>query len=103
MATVTRADLCKAIYSKSVLSHTETVKLFESVLKEIKDCLERGEAVKLSSFGSFTVRNKRERMGLNPKTGEKAIVSARRVLVFKPSPILKQRINGSKSVPSLGS
>ena len=53
MATVTRADLCKAIYRKSVLPHTETVRLFELVLKEIKDYLERGEAVKLSSFCSF--------------------------------------------------
>jgi integration host factor subunit alpha len=63
------------------------------VLKEITDCLERGETVKLSSFGLFIVRKKGQRMGRNPKTGEEAPISPRRVVVFKPSPILKQRAN----------
>jgi integration host factor subunit alpha len=98
--TVKRADLCKAVYQQCKLSHPESMKLVESVLKEIKDCLERGETVKLSSFGSFLVRKKGQRMGCNPKTGEAAVVSARRVLVFKPSDILKQRINVSASPPS---
>ena len=91
--TVTRADLCEALYRQCKLSHAESMKLVESVLKEIKDCLERGETVKLSSFGSFVVRKKGQRMGCNPKTGEPAVVSARRVLVFKPSDILIHRIN----------
>ena len=64
------------------------------MLKEITDCLERGETVKLSSFGSFVVRKKGQRIGRNPKTGKEVPISPRRVMVFKPSAILKQRING---------
>src|SRR5437762_5806378 len=90
--TVTRADLCEAVYHKVGLSRTESAALVELVLKEIMDCLERGETVKLSSFGSFVVRKKRERMGRNPRTGKEVPISSRRVLMFKPSLILKQRI-----------
>ena len=68
------------------------------MLKEIIDCLERGETVKLASFGSFVVRSKGKRMGRNPKTGEAAPILPRRVLLFKASKILKQRINGAKSI-----
>jgi integration host factor subunit alpha len=75
------------------LSQTECATLVELVLKEIKDCLERGEKVKLSSFGSFVVRKKGQRMGRNPKTREEVPIAPRRVVMFKPSPILKQRIN----------
>jgi len=64
------------------------------VLKEITDCLEKGETVKLSSFGLFMVRKKGQRIGRNPKTGTEVPISPRRVMVFKPSAILKQRING---------
>ena len=67
----------------------------EPVLKEITDCLERGETVKLSSFGSFLVRQKGQRIGRNPKTGTEVPISPRRVMVFKPSAILKQRINAN--------
>jgi len=92
--TVTRADLSEAIYQKTGhLSRTECAALVEHVLKEISDCLERGETVKLSSFGLFVVRKKGQRMGRNPKTGEEAPISPRRVVVFKPSAILKKRIN----------
>ncbi len=84
--TVTRADLCEAVYQKVGLSRTESAMLVELVLKEITDCLERGETVKLSSFGSFII-------GRNPKTGREVPISPRRVMVFKPSAILKQRIN----------
>jgi integration host factor subunit alpha len=70
--TVTRADLSEAIHQKIGLSQTECATLVELVLKEIKDCLERGETVKLSSFGVFVVRKKGQRMGRNPKTGEEA-------------------------------
>jgi integration host factor subunit alpha len=90
--TVTRADLCEAVYQKVGLSRTESATLVELVLKEITDCLERGETVKLSSFGSFVVRKKGQRVGRNP-------ISPRRVMVFKPSAILKQRINSDGSVP----
>jgi len=83
--TVTRADLCEAIHQKiGGLSRTECVALVESVLKEIKDCLERGETVKLSSFGLFVVRKKGQRMGRNPKTGEEAPISPRRVVSSRP-------------------
>jgi len=91
--TVTRADLCEAVYQKVGLSRTESSALVELVLKEITDCLERGETVKLSSFGSFVVRKKGQRIGRNPKTGTEVPISPRRVMVFKPSAILKQRIN----------
>jgi integration host factor subunit alpha len=75
------------------MSRAESAALVELVLKEITDCLERGESLKLSSFGSFVVRKKKERMGRNPRTGEKAVISPRQVVAFKPSAILKQRIN----------
>ena len=93
--TVTRADLCEAVYQKVGLSRTESAQLVELVLDEISDCIVRGEAVKLSSFGSFIVRSKGERVGRNPKTGEEVPISPRRVMVFKPSNVLKQRINGA--------
>jgi integration host factor subunit alpha len=93
--TVTRADLCEVVYQKVGLSRTESATLVELVLKEITDCLERGETMKLSSFGSFVVRNKGQRIGRNPKTGKEVPISPRRVMAFKASPILKQRINGA--------
>src|SRR5215207_2520725 len=91
--TITRADLCEAVYQKVGLSRTESANLVELVLTEITDCLERGETVKLSSFGSFVVRKKGQRVGRNPKTGKEVPISPRRVMVFKPSAILKHRIN----------
>jgi integration host factor subunit alpha len=91
--TVTRVDLCEAVYQKVGLSRTESSALVELVLKEIVACLQKGEAVKLSSFGSFVVRKKGQRIGRNPKTGIEVPISARRVMVFKPSAILKQRVN----------
>ena len=94
--TVTRVDLCEAVYQKVGLSRTESSAFVELVLKEITDCLEKGETVKLSSFGSFMVRKKGQRIGRNPKTGTEVPISPRRVMVFKPSAILKQRINGQR-------
>ena len=93
--TVTRADLCEAVYQKVGLSRTESADLVESVLDEISACIVKGESVKLSSFGSFLVRSKGERVGRNPKMGEVVPIAPRRVMVFKPSNVLKQRINGS--------
>ena len=93
--TVTRADLCEAVYQKVGLSRTESAELVEHVLGEISACIIRGESVKLSSFGSFVVRNKGERVGRNPKTGEEVPISPRRVMVFKPSNVLKQKINAA--------
>lgn len=91
--TVTRADLCEAVYQKVGLSRTESAELVEMVLQEISDSLTRGESVKLSSFGSFVVRSKGERVGRNPKTGEEVPIAPRRVMVFKPSNVLKQKMN----------
>lgn len=95
--TVTRADLCEVVYQKVGLSRTESADLVEQVLKEVSDCLVRGETVKLSSFGSFVVRSKGERIGRNPKTGTEVPISPRRVMVFKPSNVLKKTINDSLS------
>ena len=91
--TVTRADLCEAVYQTVGLSRTESADLVELVLDEISTRVVAGEAVKLSSFGSFIVRSKGERIGRNPKTGEEVPISPRRVMVFKPSNVLKQKIN----------
>ena len=104
---ITRADLCEAVYQKVGLSRSESAALVELVLTAITDCLERGEPVKLSSFGAFVVRKKGQRIGRNPKTGEEVPISPRRVVVFKPSAILKQRINSAaeakvSSAASLG-
>src|SRR4030088_1648889 len=92
--TVTRADLCEAVYQKVGLSRPESATLVALVLKEMPDCPERGETVKLSSFGSFVVRKKGQRVGRNPKTGKEVPISPRQVMVFKLSAILKDRING---------
>jgi integration host factor subunit alpha len=91
--TITRADLIEAIHQRIGLSRIKCGELLELVLKEITDCLERGETVKLSSFGSFVVRKKGQRIGRNPKTGREVPISARRVMMFKPSNTLKLRIN----------
>ena len=92
---MTRADLCEAVYQKVGLSRTESAELVERVLDEICASIVRGESVKLSSFGSFVVRQKGERIGRNPKTGEEVPISPRRVMVFKPSNVLKQKINAA--------
>ncbi|HYD68844.1 integration host factor subunit alpha [Azospirillum sp.] len=91
--TVTRAQLSEAVYQEVGLSRNESADLVESVLEEIADALARGEMVKISSFGSFQVRQKGQRVGRNPKTGEEVPILPRRVLVFRASHVLKQRIN----------
>ncbi len=93
--TVTRAQLGEAVYHEVGLSRNESADLVESVLDEISDALVRGESVKISSFGSFSVREKGQRVGRNPKTGEEVPILPRRVLVFRPSHVLKERINES--------
>ena len=91
--TVTRAQLSEAVYQEVGLSRNESADLVESILDEISDALARGEMVKISSFGSFQVRSKGERVGRNPKTGEEVPILPRRVLVFRASHVLKNRIN----------
>ncbi len=95
--TVTRAHLCEAVYQEVGLSRNESAELVERVLDEISKTLMRGETVKLSSFGTFSVRKKGGRVGRNPKTGEEVPIKPRRVLVFRPSHVLKDFINRSLS------
>jgi integration host factor subunit alpha len=90
--TLTRADLAETVYRQVGLSRTESAQLVEMVLDEICDAIVRGETVKLSSFATFQVRSKNERIGRNPKTGEEVPILPRRVMTFKASNVLKQRI-----------
>jgi len=92
--TMTRADLTEAVYHEVGLSRSESAQLVESVLNEISETLVHGESVKISSFGSFSVRDKAQRVGRNLKTGEAVPILPRRVLVFRASHVLKDRING---------
>jgi integration host factor subunit alpha len=91
--TITRAQLGEAVYQEVGLSRNESAELLEAVLDEVADALGRGETFKISSFGSFSVRAKGQRIGRNPKTGEEVPILPRRVLVFRPSQLLKKRIN----------
>lgn len=91
--TITRAYLSEAVYQEVGLSRNESADLLESVLSEIASALARGETVKLSSFGTFSIRQKGRRIGRNPKTGEEVPILPRRVLVFRASQVLKNRIN----------
>ena len=91
--TVTRADLTEAVYQEIGLSRKESAQLVESVLEEISSTLARGESVKVSSFGRFSVRDKAQRIGRNPKTGEAVPILPRRVLACRASHRLKDRIN----------
>jgi integration host factor subunit alpha len=92
--TVTRAELSEAVYQRIGLSRSESAALVELVLNEISESLSVGNSVKLSSFGSFLVRDKGQRVGRNPKTGVEVPIEPRRVMVFKPSNIMKARVNG---------
>ena len=95
--TLTRSDLSEAVYREIGLSRNESAEMVESILWQISDALVRGEHVKISSFGTFTVREKGARMGRNPKTGEEVPIEPRRVLVFRPSHIMKERVNGGEA------
>ncbi len=95
--TVARRHLSEAVYQEVGLSRNESAQLVESVLGEIANTLARGEAVKISSFGTYTVRDKAQRIGRNPKTGEEVPILPRRVLVFRASHVLKDRINRALS------
>ncbi len=98
--TLTRADFAEAVFEKVGLPRNEAAELVELVLKQIVYALERGEPIKLSSFGSFGLRQKSERVGRNPKTGEVVPITPRRVIVFKASNIMKDRINAALSKPA---
>ena len=91
--TITRAHLSEAVYQEVGLSRNESADLVETVLKEIADTLAKGETVKISSFGTFMVRQKGQRIGRNPKTGARVDVPAKRIPYFKPSKELKDLVN----------
>jgi len=93
--TVTRADLCEAVHESLGLSRQECATLVERTLELMVEALERGETVKLSGFGVFQVREKRARMGRNPKTGEPAAIHQRRVITFRASQIMKGKVDGA--------
>ena len=90
--TLTRMDLSEAVFNAVGLSKNECADLVENVLKHMADALVDGEQVKISSFGTFSVRNKTERIGRNPKTGEEVTIEPRRVLTFRPSHLMKERV-----------
>ena len=91
--TLTRADLAELIYSEVGISKTEASEIVDQFFEEIITDLTEGNSVKLTSFGTFSIRNKKERIGRNPKTKEEAIIDARRVISFRASKELKKRIN----------
>ena len=90
--TLTRMDLSEAVFREVGLSRNESAQLVETVLEEMSDALVRGEQVKISSFGTFSVRSKSARIGRNPKTGEEVPINPRRVLTFRPSHLMKDRV-----------
>lgn len=92
--TITRADLSEAVYQEVGLSRNESAQLVEVILEEVAGALVGGQNVKLSSFGSFLLRDKNGRVGRNPKTGEEVPIDPRRVLVFRPSQLMRDRVNG---------
>ena len=95
--TITRAHLARGRLSGGRASRNESAELVEAVLNEMSEALTRGETVKISSFGSFFVRLKGQRIGRNPKTGQEVPIKPRRVLVFRASHVLKNRVNGAAS------
>ena len=90
--TLTRMDLSEAVFREVGLSRNASAQLVESVLQHVSDALASGETVKISSFGTFTVRDKSARIGRNPKTGDEVPISPRRVLTFRPSHLMKERV-----------
>ena len=95
--TLTRMDLNEAVFREVGLSRNESADLVESVLNHISDAMVKGEQVKISSFGTFSLRDKSARVGRNPKTGDEAPILPRRVLTFRPSHLLKDRVANGNS------
>ena len=90
---MTKAEIVEKIYEHIGFSKQESIQIVENLFDIMKECLERGEKIKISGYGNFVVRSKRERVGRNPHTGEEIKISARKVLTFKPSQILKNAVN----------
>lgn len=93
LETMTKAEIVEAVYEKIGFSKKEAGEIVELIFDTIKETLERGEKIKISGFGNFVVRQKRPRIGRNPQTGEEIEITARKVLTFKPSQILKSALN----------
>ncbi len=93
-STMTKADIVEKVYDKIGFSKKEASELVEMVFKELKQSLCVGDKVKISGFGNFFVRDKKSRIGRNPQTGDQITISARRVLTFRPSQVLKAMLNG---------
>lgn len=96
---MTKADIIEQIYEKIGFSKKESSDIVELVFDLMKETLEKGEKIKISGFGNFVVRSKRPRVGRNPQTGEEIEISARKVLTFRPSQVLKAALNGEPIVP----
>ena len=90
---MTKAEIVEKIYEQVGFSKQESVQMVENLFEIMKECLERSEKIKISGFGNFVIRSKRERVGRNPHTGQEIKISARKVLTFKPSQILKKAVN----------
>ncbi len=99
-ATMTKADIVEQVYEKIGFSKKEASELVELVFDELKNSLIRGDKVKISGFGNFVVREKKPRVGRNPQTGEQMTISARRVLTFRTSQVLKSMLKGEPIDPS---
>lgn len=93
-STMTKADIVERVYQKIGFSKKEASELVEMVFGQLKDTLQKGDKVKISGFGNFVVREKKSRIGRNPQTGDQITISARRVLTFRPSQVLKAILNG---------
>lgn len=93
MKTITRNDVADQIFAEIGLSRKDSAEILDAVVDEIRNSLKKGEEVKLSSFGTFSLRNKKSRIGRNPKTGVAAEITPRRVISFKPSQLLRKKIN----------
>lgn len=92
--TTTRAELAEAVYTEVGLSRNESADLVQKIFEHMSASLFEGDHVKISSFGSFSVRQKNERIGRNPKTGEEVPIAPRKVIIFRPSQVLKAHVNG---------
>jgi integration host factor subunit alpha len=90
---MTKADIIEQIYEKVGFSKKESAEIVELVFDTMKETLEKGEKIKISGFGNFVVRQKRPRIGRNPQTGEEIEISARKVMTFRPSQVLKSALN----------
>ena len=99
---MTKADIIESVYEKVGFSKKEAAEVVEMVFDTIKETLERGEKIKISGFGNFIVRDKKSSVGRNPQTGEEIEISARRVLTFRPSQVLKNALNDAAAEAAPG-